>query len=269
MPNFYAHLRLCQMVARQAPPELRAVLERDWDAFACGSFGPDPLYFYVGPRAGQIRQAGLELHHHSGGAALERFRVPLKENRPFATAFSAGYLLHYLLDARCHPFVNQVAAQGRYTHFALEGEYDRYLLRRDGLDYEAALPQRTMPDAFYALAAQMAVPVTPEIYQRSLRDFRWLSLRFGHWAGKPVRHAVNAASHLPPARPIRGMILGKTPDVKLERYMLTLDRLSASAAETALVELGRFFGAVEQDMPFSEALGRDFSGKKEEYHGID
>lgn len=269
MPNFYAHLQLCRRVEQQVSPELREILLRDHDAYLCGGFGPDPLYFYIqGPGAGQVRRAGLDLHHHSGAAAMERFRVPVKEKWPYAVAFASGYLLHFLLDARCHPYVNQVAGRGIYTHFALEGEYDRYLLRKDGTDYASALPKKEMPPEFYALAARMADPVTPAIYQKALADFRWVSLKFGAWAGKPVRHVVNAASHIPPARPIRGMILGSQPDVKLERYMLTLDRLCASAAETAAVELGRFFGAVEQDMPFSEALGRDFSGNREEQDGI-
>lgn len=261
MPNFYAHLRLCRQVEGMVSEELQKILRRDEDAYLCGGFGPDPLYFYFqGANGGQIRRAGLELHHHSGAQAMERFRKPVKENWPYAVAFASGYLLHYLLDARCHPYVAHVVRQGRYTHFALEGEYDRYLLRRDQVDYQAALPKKEMPPAFYVLAARMADPVTPEIYKKALADFRWISLKFGSWAGKPVRYVVNAASHIPQARPIRGMILGRQPDPKLERYMLTLDRLCASAAEMAAVELGRFFGAVEQNMPFSEALGRDFSG---------
>lgn len=265
MPNFYAHLRLCRTVARQAPPELRTMLEREEDAYICGGFGPDPLYFYIqGLGAARIRQAGTELHHHTGAAAMEPFRRPVKEGWPYAASFAAGYLLHYLLDARCHPFVNAVARQGRYTHFALEGEYDRYLLCRDGLDYPTALPQRELPPGLYRVAARMAEPVTPEIYRRALADFRYVALRLGRWAGTPVRHAFNAVSHIPAVRPIRGMVLGPQIDPKLQRYMLSLDRLWSSAAETAQAELERFFHAVEQDLPFSETLGRDFRGNKEE-----
>lgn len=269
MPNFYAHIRFCLAVRKQLPPRLRAILTAERDSFLCGGFGPDPLYFYTGrPRAGAVRQEGLSLHHHSGAAAMEPFRRPVAEEWPFAVSFSAGYLLHYLLDSRCHPYVNAVAAQGEFTHFALEGEYDRYLLRQDALDYREALPERQMPAAFYVLAAEMAQTVTPEIYRKALREFRWMSLKFGHWAGKPVRHAVNAVSHVPPARPIRGLILEQEPSAALQKHILALDARFAEAVETAAVELGRFFGAVEQGMPFSEALGRDFSGKEEEKHDL-
>ena len=222
-------------------PGTSEILLRDHDAYLCGGLGRIPCIFISrAPEPDRFAGPGLQdLHHHSGAAAMERFRVPVKEKWPYAVAFASGYLLHFLLDARCHPYVNQVAGRGIYTHFALEGEYDRYLLRKDGTDYASALPKKEMPPEFYALAARMADPVTPAIYQKALADFRWVSLKFGAWAGKPVRHVVNAASHIPPARPIRGMILGSQPDVKLERYMLTLDRLCASAAETAAVELAR------------------------------
>lgn len=269
MPNFYAHIRFCLAVRKQLPPQLRAVLTAERDAFLCGGFGPDPLYFYTGRHsAALIRQAGVALHHHSGAAALERFREPVLENRPFAVSFSTGYLLHYLLDSHCHPYVNAVAAGGEITHFALEGEYDRYLLRQDGLGYREALPQKKLPGAFYALAAEMADGVTPEIYRKALQEFRWASLKFGDWAGKPVRHAVNAVSHVPPARPIRGMILGQELGEDAKKHIQTLDRLFDEAVEAAPAELERFLDAVKRGAPFSEALGRDFSGKEEEAHGL-
>ena len=269
MPNFYAHLQLCRRVEQLVPEELGELLRREEDVFFCGGFGPDPLYFYVqGLHAGAIRQAGLDIHHHSGAEAMEVFRRPVKEHWPYARAFAAGYLLHFLLDSRCHPFVKRIAAQGQYTHFALEGEYDRYLLRHARLGYQDALPKKPLPPAFFALAAQMAEPVTPEIYEKALANFRWTSIKLGRWAGKPVRHVLNAASRIPPARPVRGAILPPETDHQLEHYLLSLDRLCAGAAEAAPGELEAFFRAVEEDRPFSLSRGRDYSGNKEEDYGL-
>lgn len=263
MPNFYAHIRFCLAVRRQLPPRLRATLTAERDMFLCGGFGPDPLYFYAGHRgAGEIRREGLRLHHHSGAEAMERLRQPVLEKRPFAVSFSAGYLLHYLLDARCHPYVYQVVEQGRLSHFALEAEFDRYLLARDGLSYQQALPRKELPADFYGVAAEMFEGLTPEVYRRALGDFRWVSLKFGRWVGKPVRHAVNAVSRIPAAHPIRGMILSREVEEAAKPHLTELDRLCQEAVAPAAVELGRFFGAVEAGMPFSDALGRDFSGKE-------
>lgn len=143
MPNFYAHLLYGREVCRKVQPSLQRTLLRQWDTFCCGNFGPDPLYFYVGGRqAGAVRQAGIRLHHGTGADALEAYRQPVKMGRPNAAAFAAGYLLHYMLDSRMHPFVLKTVAEGEVTHFALEGEFDRHLLLRDGRAYPDAMPER-------------------------------------------------------------------------------------------------------------------------------
>lgn len=260
MPNYYAHIRFCLLVRKRLPTKLRTILTAERDSYLCGGFGPDPLYFYAGGKSGPVRQAGLELHHHSGAAAMEAFRQPLLEQRPYSLSFSAGYLMHYLLDAHCHPYVYSVAAEGEFSHFALEGEYDRYLMERDGLSLREALPKRHLPYELCKLAAEMAPEVTPEIYRKSLAQFRWLSLRLGGWAGTPLHGVMNAVSRVPPARPLRGMILGKEPQPGLENHLEALEQRFLEAVELAEVELGRFLGAVREGQPFSEALGRDFSG---------
>lgn len=263
MPNYYAHIRFCLEVRKRLSPRLRAILTAERDAYLCGGFGPDPLYF----SKGEARQAGIDLHHHSGAAAMEPFRKPLLEQRPYSLSFSAGYLMHYLLDAHCHPYVLAVAETGEFSHFALEGEYDRFLMARDGVTHSEALPKRPLPKELCILAAEMAPAVTPEIYARALREFRFVSLRLGNWAGTPLHGAVNAVSRIPPARRLRGMILGKEPQPGLTRHINDLEERFWEAVSLAEVELGRFFGAVEQKIPFSEALGRDFSGNKEDVYG--
>ena len=264
MPNYYAHIRFCLEVRKRLSPRLRAVLTAERDAYLCGGFGPDPLYFCAG---GKTRQAGIDLHHHSGAAAMEPFRKPLLEQRPYSLSFSAGYLMHYLLDAHCHPYVLAVAESGEFSHFALEGEYDRFLMEQDGVTHSEALPKRPLPKELCALAAEMAPAVTPEIYARALREFRFVSLRLGNWAGTPLHGAVNAVSHVPKAKKLRGMVLGKEPQPGLARHIDALEERFWEAVCLAEVELGRFFGAVEQGIPFSEALGRDFSGNKEDVYG--
>lgn len=270
MPNYYAHIRFCLEVRKRLSPRLRAILTAERDAYLCGGFGPDPLYFHaVRKRAGNVRQAAIDIHHHSGAAAMEPFRRPVAEGWPYSLSFAAGYLMHYLLDAHCHPYVLAVAAEGKFSHFALEGEYDRYLMVRDGLSLRQALPKRPLPWELCRLAAEMAPEVTPEIYRQALAEFRWTSLRLGGWAGTPLRGAVNAVSHVPPARGLRGMILGKQPQPGLEKHIEALEQRFMEAVELAEVELGRFLGAVESGLPFSEALGRDFSGNKEKQYGDD
>lgn len=269
MPNFYAHLLFGRQVSQAVSPGLRRVLVREWDSFCCGTFGPDPLYFYVGGKqSSAIRQAGMRLHRGSGKEAMECFRRPIQREFPYAVSFAAGYLLHYLLDSRLHPYVHQITDRGNITHFALEGEFDRYLLLRDGQAYGDAIPEKLMPERFYMTAAQMAPEVTPKIYQISLRRFRMMSCKLGGWAGGPLRHVLNTASVLPQARSVRGAILGKEPQRETMEHLDHLRRLFQSAADEAVGVLEEFLEDVQLDRALSGPLNTDFAGKEVESDGI-
>lgn len=269
MPNFYAHLLYGRQVFEQIAPSLRRVLGAEWDSFCCGCFGPDPLYFYIGGRpSAQLREAGLRLHHGSGRDAMERFRRPVKRNMPYAASFSAGYLLHYILDSGVHPYVRQVTEEGKITHFALEGEFDRYLLLRDGRSYPDAIPEKELPERFYDAAAGMTPELAPDDYRIALKRFRMVSCRMGGWAGTPVRYMVNAASIVPQIKAVRGAVLGKEPRGDALEYMDRMRRLVQEAVPVGVRELERFFDDVDQGRPFSNRLDRDFSGNEVDDYGI-
>jgi hypothetical protein len=263
MPNFYAHLLFGREVSRRVSPELQRVLIREWDSYCCGNFGPDPLYFYVaGPRGARVRQAGIDLHHGSGKAAMEYFRKPLEQGMPYGVSFTSGYLLHYLLDSHMHPFVLETVAKGHVTHFALEGEFDRLLLRREGRDYRASIPQREFPPEFFTLASHMSPAVTPGNYQAALRRFRLVSFKMGEWAGTPFRYVVNAASKIPAAGAIRGSVLDHEPVPGLRRELQTMEQIFRETVEIAAVELDRFHQNIRDREPLSPELSRDYSGRE-------
>ena len=45
-----------------------------------------------------------------------------------------GSECHYILDSTCHPYVNQVAAEGKVSHTLFEKEFDRMLMYETGKD---------------------------------------------------------------------------------------------------------------------------------------
>lgn len=61
-----------------------------------------------------------------------------------STGYGAGFLCHLALDSACHGYVDDRAADGPISHMAIEGEYDRMLMERDGLN---AAEQSPLPSA--------------------------------------------------------------------------------------------------------------------------
>ena len=215
-----------------------------------------------------MRQAGIRLHHGTGADALEAYRQPVKMGRPNAAAFAAGYLLHYMLDSRMHPFVLKTVAEGEVTHFALEGEFDRHLLLRDGRAYPDAMPERPVTKELLQAASYMAPEVTPDHYRVALKRFRMVSCRIGSWTGTPMRHVVNAASHLPPVRKIRGSVLEQEPGGVFVEHLARMDDIFAAAIPEGAALLEEFFRCVECDLPMPAGLRTDYSGNEEITDGI-
>ena len=167
-----------------------------------------------------------------------------------------------------HPFVLKTVAEGEVTHFALEGEFDRHLLLRDGRAYPDAMPERPVTKELLQAASYMAPEVTPDHYRVALKRFRMVSCRIGSWAGTPMRHVVNAASHLPPVRKIRGSVLEQEPGGVFVEHLARMDDIFAAAIPEGATLLEEFFRCVECDLPMPAGLRTDYSGNEEITDGI-
>lgn len=259
MPNFYTHLCFAREVRDRVSPELQRRLRGEWDSFQIGNFGPDPLYF----GSSDLRHAGLKLHHGTGAEALEVYRRAIGMDKPYAVSFAAGYFLHYFLDSRMHLLVYRAMEEADLTHRSLEGELDRLLMEQDGVSPREAFPNSPMPEAFYMMAARMVPGVSPEEYRSSLKNFRRVSLVLTGTTGTPVRYAVNAASHIPGARGMRGAVLSKAPAGNIGPYLREMEEIFAAAVRSAPDALERFLSDAKTGQTFDTTLLCDFSGKRD------
>ena len=83
-----------------------------------------------------------------------------------------------------------------------------------------------------------------------------------------MRHVVNAASHLPPVRKIRGSVLEQEPSGVLVEYLTQMDRIFVAAIPEGAALLAAFFRCVEQDLPMPAGLGTDYSGNEVATDGV-
>lgn len=133
MPSGYAHYRFGAQLLPTLPPSVRHTVDRHRSLYDMGLHGPD-LFLYYNP-AMKNRVASLSDHYHAmtGQVFFSRVckRLRLEPTEP-ALAYLYGLLAHYSLDALCHPFVRRHTEEGPLGHLALETEFDRYLLDKDG-----------------------------------------------------------------------------------------------------------------------------------------
>ncbi len=175
MPDYYAHLQFGAEVLAALPESLRLDLERERGAYTLGQYGPDPLYFYRPVRGSAVRALGRAMHRQPVRPVMERLRLAVEEGRAFSAGYAAGFLCHFALDSRCHPYVRQRESGSKIAHAGIEGEFDRFLMARNGVDlrHETPMPAPRMPDAFYELLERYAYPgVKGWQYREGLESYR-------------------------------------------------------------------------------------------------
>lgn len=134
MPCIYAHDSFGKRVAALLPEELQQIIKKYPDEFNAGLQGPDFLFF----DRPMFHLRTNRMGHWQHGTPLSPF---LKRLIPFIQkegidssmyAYTLGFLCHFILDSECHSFVIPMSEKPGYRHLAIENEFDRHLLRKDG-----------------------------------------------------------------------------------------------------------------------------------------
>ena len=136
MPASYAHACFGQNVLQVLPDEMRTALQPYQSFYEYGQYGPDFFFFYKPLFNNPINEQGKILHAQSGkqffAAAKEAYAKVPTEKKEASRAYLTGFLCHFILDSVNHAFIVPYTASHDVTHVELEGEYERYLLQRNG-----------------------------------------------------------------------------------------------------------------------------------------
>lgn len=261
MPNYYAHLQFGTLVLAALPESLRIGLEKEENAYTLGQYGPDPLYFYRLVRGGTVRAVGRSVHRHPVRPVMERLRLAVKEGRDFSAGYAAGFLCHFALDSRCHPYIRQREDSGTIAHASLEAEFDRFLMVRNGADphEETPMPNPRMPDSFYELLEQVVYPgVEGWQYRKGLDFYRKASDWHTRAAGS---RAAGSCFELAARVSRRGELFR---DMALKREVAAYARcdedLLALLEEESLVAAEKLTAFLE-GKPLDAWFDRDFNGR--------
>ena len=136
MPSIYTHEAFGKAVLNKLPEEMKDIVHEFPNVFQIGLQGPDILFFYKPFQKNRINQTGVNMHSQS----MLQWLIPATrmiyhrgKDTPEYSYF-LGFMLHYLLDSKCHPYINSMVKELNFNHVELETEFDRYLLTKRGHD---------------------------------------------------------------------------------------------------------------------------------------
>ena len=201
------------------------------------------------------------MHAQSALPVFQRLRRGVAEDRPMAWGYAAGFLCHLALDSACHGWIDRKAAQGPVTHLAMEAEFDRLLMERDGL---VSLGRSYLPpvpgEAVFAAAA-LAYESTAAQVEEGYRSMRKTTALFARLSGHQLSRPANfLAGRLPKLRALRGIFLTVEPRAVFDESNAYLTQRLAATVEPAAQQMARFFRAAESGGALDPWLDRDFKG---------
>lgn len=135
MPCIYAHVSFGSKVSETLSEELKHIIKNHEKEFQIGLQGPDFLFFYHPLLKLRTNQMGYWQHGQTMAAFLSALLPSLRKSSTTDTgtyAYLLGYICHFVLDSECHGFVIPASEKPGLNHLAIENEFDRHLLKKDG-----------------------------------------------------------------------------------------------------------------------------------------
>ena len=216
MPNYYASTefrRSGPVSASQEPP-----LEPERSAFDLGCLGPDPLFFYRPTLPNPVRREGVAMHARSALPVLAAYGRRWRRAPPCPQDMPPVFCVIWPWTVPVTAGSTAGRPKDRH-HLAMEAEFDRLLMERDGLVSlgHSYLPPMPSGEVF-AAAARAYQHTSPrqleEGYRSMRRDTALFARLSGHRLSRPANRAVGA---LPGLKALQGIFSPPIPTMPMQR----------------------------------------------------
>lgn len=135
MPTTYTHDAFGRETYEKLAEPIKCVIKENKIVYLIGLHGPD-IFFYYKPyklKHNDVADFGHSMHKKISREFFEEGVRACKDSgdRPLM-AYLMGFVCHYILDSRCHPFVFRYQKESGLSHGEIETNLDRYYMERDG-----------------------------------------------------------------------------------------------------------------------------------------
>ena len=267
MPSTYAHFKFGQEIYKRLPESIKKSVDISPRLFAIGQHGPDILFYYNVLKSNRVNRTGYAMHGKPAAdffdPALEILRNT-KEDKG-ERAYIYGFVCHFMLDSCVHWYVEDAIGEYGAAHTAIEGDFDRMLMEKDGLDpvkYMSA--GHIVPSEENAAVIEKFFPeISKEDIHKSLKDMVFYSRLVVCKSAFKRKAMLKALKMLGHYDTIGGMIIRPKADERCRISTPTLERLFYMALGEAEKYLKEYEAAIETGKPLSERFYRTFGPDKE------
>lgn len=173
MPCLYAHYTFGEKVRTLLPSEMQECVSTYEEQFHLGLQGPDFLFFFCPLKKNPISDLGHKIHKKPGAFYVKKVLPVVRRKGLYSpeTAYLLGMICHFMLDSSCHPYVEKKEKETGIGHVDLEGEFDKYLMKKDGFRPERYRLDRHIPVDFFTI--ETLTKMYPWVRKRFLALSLW------------------------------------------------------------------------------------------------
>lgn len=257
MPSNYAHFRFGSAMLDVMPGDIRRTVCRYRRLYDVGLHGPDIFFYYNPLLPEKSRKLGRKFHGQTGSEFFARVCRNLRlQPSEAGYAYLFGVLAHYCLDSVSHPLVLAATKGGEISHLAIETEFDRFLLEKDGRK-----PAHTYDPSPHIRLTAEECKIVPQFYpgtnSRQIQEtVRSMAQATKLLAGKNpgYRLIMEKSLHLVPGN-VRDLVMPEQPDPACEKINAEL----FCAYEDAMEKATRMINRLGAHLTYNAPLGEDFT----------
>ncbi len=268
MPGIYAHNSFGHRVCQKLPEEMQQVINNHQKEFEAGLQGPDFLFFYHPMLKLRTNQLGYWQHSQPIHKYLELLLPHIRREGMDSGlyAYTLGYICHFMLDSECHTYVIPLSQRPSFNHLAMENEFERHLIRRDGhrpLTYpvwEKIPLGKEVVETIHK--AYQPLGITKKQIRRSLRGIHFYKklLTSGYSIKRAiVRLGMFLSLHY---RELEGHMMALFPKRYAARTNQNLQYLYDSAITMTNEVLQDFHRSVWEDKPLHKRFSTSFKSRE-------
>ncbi|MDD2189248.1 MAG: zinc dependent phospholipase C family protein [Eubacteriales bacterium] len=142
MPTTYAHYTFGMKVYDLLNKDAKSVIDKHKSLFLVGLHGPDILFYYKPLKSNDVANLGRAIHRQTALVFYKKAKEQLAicPDKSAGISYLLGFFCHFMLDSECHPLVRYKTKTEGLTHNKIEKEFDRLMMKREGLDPNSYKP---------------------------------------------------------------------------------------------------------------------------------
>lgn len=134
MPAGYTHYQFSEdIIPLIKDHQIKEIILNNKTLFQIGTHGPDIFFYHHFYNfKDTVNTLGRQMHKDKARDFFEQAMTIVDSEEQIA--YILGFLCHYILDSQMHHQVNTIMNETKMSHFEIESEYDRYILKHKQID---------------------------------------------------------------------------------------------------------------------------------------